>query len=379
MLTIVLDQVALQQARHRLASGDLVLAPAYAQLCHEAEKALASGPFSVLQKPFLPPSGDPHDYMSLSTYYWPDPTQPNGLPYINRDGEVNPERDTDDSKRLISMSRAVETLALAFFFSADQRYATHATNLLNTWFLDPATSMNPHLNYAQAIRGRNNGRAGGIIDMEFLSGVLDAIGLLHSADVWPSTLDNAFRVWCQQYLNWLQTSAFGQEERTKQNNHGSWYDLQVVALALFLEQTERAIEVLREVPTRRYAMQILEDGRQPYELARTRSMNYTTRNLTGLANLALLGERVGVDLWYATAPTGQGLRLALDWVCTHALGDIPWPNQQIVTFDYSGRLLPLLRLAARRYDADHYEALINRLPDQKQATSRMHLLYPASA
>jgi hypothetical protein len=29
--------------------------------------------------------------MSLAPYWWPDPKSPNGLPYIRRDGERNPE------------------------------------------------------------------------------------------------------------------------------------------------------------------------------------------------------------------------------------------------------------------------------------------------
>src|SRR5271154_1597065 len=56
-----------------------------------AEKAMHEGPFSVMQKTVVPPSGDKHDYMSQAPYFWADPTKPNGLPYIRRDGEHNPE------------------------------------------------------------------------------------------------------------------------------------------------------------------------------------------------------------------------------------------------------------------------------------------------
>lgn len=34
---------------------------------------------------------DANDYVSLARYFWPDPNTPNGLPYIRRDGHVNPE------------------------------------------------------------------------------------------------------------------------------------------------------------------------------------------------------------------------------------------------------------------------------------------------
>src|SRR5262245_11940190 len=56
-----------------------------------ADRAMKEGPFSVMDKQMLPPSGDKHDYMSMGTYWWPNPNTANGLPYIRRDGERNPE------------------------------------------------------------------------------------------------------------------------------------------------------------------------------------------------------------------------------------------------------------------------------------------------
>ena len=50
--------------------------------------SLSDGPWSVMDKQHVPPSGDKHDYMSLGPYWWPDPDKPDGLPYIRRDGEV---------------------------------------------------------------------------------------------------------------------------------------------------------------------------------------------------------------------------------------------------------------------------------------------------
>jgi hypothetical protein len=37
-----------------------------------AEKAMHEGPFSVMQKAVVPPSGDKHDYMSQAPYFWED-------------------------------------------------------------------------------------------------------------------------------------------------------------------------------------------------------------------------------------------------------------------------------------------------------------------
>lgn len=66
-------------------------ATTYETLKTEADKLLDSQALSVMMKEKTPASGDKHDYMSQARYYWPDPTKPNGLPYINRDGVSNPE------------------------------------------------------------------------------------------------------------------------------------------------------------------------------------------------------------------------------------------------------------------------------------------------
>src|SRR6266478_1132882 len=87
----LLDAKQLEAARQRIREGDKNLAPAWARLEREAQAALKQGPFSIVNKDVVPPSGDKHDYMSQAPYFWPDPKTKDGLPYIRRDGERNPE------------------------------------------------------------------------------------------------------------------------------------------------------------------------------------------------------------------------------------------------------------------------------------------------
>ena len=92
----LLDGARLAEVRHVLRDNAVspertALDAAVAELRRKADEALAAGPFSVINKPTAPPSGDMHDYMSQAPYWWPDPAAPNGLPYIRRDGERNPE------------------------------------------------------------------------------------------------------------------------------------------------------------------------------------------------------------------------------------------------------------------------------------------------
>ena len=75
-------------------------ATAYQALQAEADKLLDVQPLSVMMKEKVPASGNKHDYMSQARYYWPDPTKPDGLPYVSRDGESNPELNKLDRNRL---------------------------------------------------------------------------------------------------------------------------------------------------------------------------------------------------------------------------------------------------------------------------------------
>ena len=372
-----LNPAKLAESKARLARGDESLRVAMKKLRAEADEALKAGPFSVMDKKLTPPSGDKHDYMSLGPYWWPDPNKPDGQPYIRRDGRVNPETRTADTDRLAfgQKTDAAETLAMAWYFTNHRPYAAHAAKLLRVWFLEEATKMNPNLQFAQAVPGQNRGRDIGIIDTARLARIVDAIGLLESSDAWTAEDRSGMRQWCAAYLNWLRTSSHGLGEQKKLNNHGTWYDAQVVSLALFTGQNELARITLEQVKTRRISRQIEPDGRQPQELARTKSLGYSTMNLDGFVRLAAMGEKLGVDLWRYESQDGRSIRKALDFLAQYANPDKKWPYQQIAPSPPAS-LFPLLRRASIAYKTDRYEALIEKIPPEEIAAERTHLLWP---
>ena len=321
-----------------------------------ADKAMHEGPFSVMQKLVTPPSGDKHDYMSQAPYFWPDPAKPNGLPYIRRDGEHNPEiKKIPDHDLMGKMGDDSRALALAYYLTGNQAYADRAALLLRTWFLDPATKMNPNLEFGQGIPGINTGRGIGIIETRYLLGATEAVGLLAGSKTWTVADEQGMKAWMAAYLNWLRTSDKGKAEEAAKNNHGTWYDLQVTDLALFVGNRQLAVDTLERVKTRRIT-QIDPGGRQPLETARTNGWGYSNGNLDGLTQLATLGERVGVDLWHYKTPDGRSIRGAIDFLLPYAIAGKKWDYQQIGGFHASDLEHSLERAAAAYHDPKYAAA-----------------------
>ncbi|MER6915903.1 alginate lyase family protein [Streptomyces sp. NPDC000594] len=334
--TVVIDGERMRRAKQRLQRGDPELRRTAAELTARADRWLGQGPWTVTDKPRPAPSGNPHDYLSQAPYWWPSkprtPENPWGCPYVQRDGERNPEVDTGtDRPDIGKVVNASTTLTLAWYYTGDQRYARHAATILRTWFVAPATRMNPHLNHAQFIPCRFDGRAIGIIDFsQMYTGVLDAVAVLDTgAPGWRAADRAGVRAWNIAFLDWLRTSPFGKEEAAAANNHGTFHDMQVAALAVATGDRALARSVVREARTRRIDVQIAPDGSQPQELRRTRSWHYSTFSLVAHLRLAAIGRQLGVDLWAHRGPQGQSLAGAVRHLLPAATGAARWPHPEL--------------------------------------------------
>ncbi len=318
--------------------------------------ALEQAPRSVVFSEKEMPGTDPHDYVSLSTYYWPNPDTPDGLPWVLKDGEVNPVAATHDKKSLDFVCSQARILALGHAFTSNKAYAVHAAKLLRVFFLDPATRMNPNLAHAQMITGKNTGTASGIIDSRVLLKILDVPALLASSKALSPAEVAGLKKWCGEYLDWLLTSKHGLHEGQAANNHGTWYDAQVVGLALFAGRQETAKAQLAKVASR-LETQFNAEGLQPKEILRTKSLNSQLFNLEGLFVLALMGEKIGDNLWAFTSPSGRSLRQALDALRPYLRGDRAWPHQQLRELSTGDmrQVALLLRLGSLKFGGEGYE------------------------
>ena len=373
--TFLLDPEALATTKVRVQAGDPEIIPALAGLVTAANAALKAGPYSVTDKLQMPPSNDRHDYLSQAPYYWLDPSKPDGLPYVHRDGEHNPEADKiPDHENVTGMVHNVQTLSLAYFLTGDERYAGRTTLRLRTWFLGPKTRMNPNRNYAQFIPGQREGRGAGLIDLHHFDSIGDAIGLLAGSKAWTEADQKEMQTWFGQYLDWLQTSKNGKHEAAAENNQGTFYDTQVIAISLFLGKKNLAQQVALEGRTKRIARQIEPDGRQPMELRRTNAWSYSLFNLQALFDLASLSERAGVNVWHYDTADGRTIRRALDYVIPFAIDPKTWPHKQIRSWSNDG-LVPLLYQATIKYKDTSYLDLCRRILRDRLLPDRANLLY----
>lgn len=351
---LFIDGSVMAESRALIQAGDARTLAVFAGLQAEADLALSAVPTSVMMKEITPPSGDKHDYISQGPYWWPDSNQADGLPYIRRDGVVNPEREKfTDRRNLYDMVDKVDALAKVYYFTEKEAYAQKAAELLRVWFLDEATRMNPNLNFGQGIPGRSKGRGIGIIETRRLGYITDAIYLLRASDHWTESDEAGIQQWMNNYLNWLRESKNGKAEAIYPNNHGTWYAVQYCALAIFTGHRDWATEWVEAAKTARLDAHIESTGEQTLETARTRGWDYSVMNLQGMFQLAQIGKRLDVDLWSYRNINGATLQDALDYLLPFTFGKQTLPFQQIRPIEPE-KLIPHLRIASKVYQHKAY-------------------------
>jgi len=303
----------LKRLHHR---GDSEIGEAMAELTRMADASLDKGPFSVMRKTGLPATEDPHDYYSLAKYWWPSDDTEDGLPYVKRDGDVNPDCYSDryDFTELEAFAETVLLLALAAYLTERADYGKQASRLLAAWFVDEQTRQNPTFECAQAIPGKHAGRWQGIVEARRFIYVVEAVHLLESAGLLPAELSRALRSWFGEFLDWLTESPRGKEAAASKNNIGFWYDLQRMVYADFCGRAGLASDIAMQITIPRLDRQLAEDGSLPAEAARAHPHDYVAFTLVAMAMISAVGKKHGLELWDPRDSDGRNFRVAHDWL-----------------------------------------------------------------
>ncbi len=292
-----------------------------------AKRYLSLPPSTITSFPSPKSPGGPHDFFSQADYFWPNPANPNG-PYVNRDGQSNPDNFNDHRKAMIALSIQVPTLTAAWLLTRDSRFGHHAADHLRAWFVTPATRMNPNLEYSQGVHGVSTGRSYGIIDTLQVVEVARAASLLLPL-LTPS--DQAGIItWFREYLHWMQTSEKGITERKALNNHAICWALQAAEFARLIGDSATLEQVRTQYKTIFLPDQMGLDGSFPKELARTKPYSYSIFNFDVMAALCQSLVDSGEDLFRYTLPDGRGLCKGAAFLDPFLKDKSAWPYKQDV-------------------------------------------------
>ena len=186
-----------------------VPAAAIENLRSQVDEILTKPTFKVTEIDIPRPSGDMHDYMSVSPYRWPNPDTPDGLPWVRRDGHHNPN--TARNPRGAAPYGRVHRLALAalYFPEKAKEYAEYANRQMYDWFLNPDSYMKPNAKYAQSIPGVCDGCSPGIIDFANTHLLVDGMGILEELGLLDMEIKEGVKQWFVEFTNWLMTDGNG--------------------------------------------------------------------------------------------------------------------------------------------------------------------------
>lgn len=301
------------------------------RILRAANRYLNEQPVTITAYSSSRSAGGKHDYFSEGDYWWPDPNNPGG-PYIQRDGQSNPDNFNQHRLALIRLSLQVPALAAAWKVTRDAKYAHHAGKHLRAWFLDPATRMNPNLQFAQAIHGRTTGRGTGIIDTLHLVEVVRAISALENSPQLSTRDGDGLRHWFAEYLSWMTTSKNGTDERDARNNHGTCWVAQAAEFARFTSDGDVTAFCRARFQEKLVPEQIAADGSFPLELRRTKPYGYSIFNLDVMATVCQILSTPDDNLFRFELGDGRGFARAIAYMFPFLANKSSWPHRHDVEY-----------------------------------------------
>ena len=301
------------------------------QILIKAGQSLKLAPITVTASHSNRSAGGLHDFYSEGDYWWPDSNNLSG-PYIQRDGMTNPGNFTEHRKAMIRFSQIIGSLASAYKITRQDRYVQQAMVHLNAWFVNEATLMNPHLLYAQAIKGKVTGRGIGIIDMIQMMEVAQGVFVMQESKAFNKSSLIRIKKWFSDYLSWVTTHPYGIEERDAKNNHGTCWVMQVAVFSKLVND-----QTLIDYCTDRYEKLLLPyqmdiNGGFPLELKRTKPYGYSLFNLDAMAVLCHTITTKKNPVWNFTLPDNRSLTKGIDFLFPFVKNKSTWTYPKDVMY-----------------------------------------------
>jgi Alginate lyase len=328
-----------------------------------ADAALKLEPITITKYHAKFSKGGPNDFYSEADYFWPNPKTPDGLPYINRDGQSNPDLFSKHRMAMRHLRTAVAALAAAYKITGENRYAVKAAELLRVFFLDPKTRMNPNLQYAQAVPGASTGRSWGIIDGLHLIEIPSAITAMEKSPAFTPELVAGLKQWFQQMADWMVTSKNGRAEAAAKNNHSVAFWLQIACYARFTGDEAKLAECRRQFKEVFVPNQMAVNGSFPLELARTKPYGYSIFQLDNMATLCQVLSTPNDNLWRFELPDGRGIQQAMKFLYSYLADKSKWPyRHDVQAWNNWPAREPSLLFAGLALDEPKYLELWKKLP-----------------
>lgn len=300
-----------------------------ADVLAEAAEAMKQEPVTVTASRSSRSAGTIHEFFSEGDYWWPNPLSADS-PYVQRDGLTNPDNFVAHRKAVIRFSRISGALASAYTITRDAKYVRQLMKHCKAWFAATATRMEPHLLYAQAIKGRYTGRGIGIIDAIQFMEVAQALRVVQKAPGADPVVIKASINWFRSYLAWVTTHKYGIDEMNAGNNHGTCWVMQVACFARLTGN-----DSLLRVCSERYKnlllpKQMAADGSFPLETARTKPYGYSLFNLDAMV---MICQILSKDKLFAyRTPEGKSMEKGIAFMYPFMADKSRWPFRKDVMY-----------------------------------------------
>lgn len=328
----------------------------------KAESFLSEKPVTVTAVHSERSAGGLHDFYSEGDYWWPDPENPEA-PYIQKDGQSNPDNFSDHRLAMVRLSEITATLTSAWLITNDQKYADNALIHLNAWFVDTATMMNPDMLYAQAIKGRFTGRSIGLIDAYHLVEVTQSVKVLTEKGGIPAEQSAKIKIWFSQFLNWMTTHEYGIKEMNAENNHGTCWVATAASMAVLVDNQEIIKLCTDRFKNILLPNQMEADGSFPRELKRTKPYGYSLFNIDAFCNVAQILSTPDINLWEFETQDGKSLKKGMEYIYPFITDKTKWPfaNDIYIWEEWPVRQSSLL-FAGVAYNNPEYISAFLKLP-----------------